>query len=63
MACRLDGAELISNPMLEYCYLYVFIPENAFENVIRKMSAILSRPQCVNKYRDVRNIELKSIFI
>ena len=25
-----------------------FIQENAFENVIWKMAAILSRPQCVN---------------
>ena len=28
--------------------LYIFIQENAFENVVWKMSAILSRPQCVN---------------
>ena len=27
-------------------YVY-FIQENAFENVVRKMAAILSRPQCV----------------
>ena len=27
---------------------YIFIQENALENVVRKMSAILSRPQCVN---------------
>ena len=26
--------------------LYVFIPENALENVVWKMSAILSRPRC-----------------
>ena len=26
---------------------YIFIQENAFENVIRKMAAILSQPQCV----------------
>ena len=47
--------------MLEYCYLdsweqiyseilleilYIFIQENAFENVIWKTAAILSRPQC-----------------
>ena len=27
---------------------YVFIHENAFENVVCEMAAILSRPQCVN---------------
>ena len=27
-----------------------FIPENAFENVICKMAAILSRPQYVNSF-------------
>ena len=29
-------------------HLNIFIKENAFENVIWKMAAILSRPQCVN---------------
>ena len=29
--------------------LIIFIQENAFENVIRKLAAILSQPQCVNK--------------
>ena len=29
---------------------YIFIQENAFENVVWKMSAILSRPQCVDTY-------------
>ena len=28
--------------------LYIFIQENAFENVVWNMAAILSRPQCVN---------------
>ena len=28
--------------------LYIFIHENAFENVIRKLAAISSRPQYVN---------------
>ena len=28
--------------------LHIFIQKNAFENVVWKMSAILSRPQCVN---------------
>ena len=28
--------------------VYIFIQENAFESVVRKMAAILSRPQCVN---------------
>ena len=26
----------------------IFIQENAFENVVGEMAAILSRPQCVN---------------
>ena len=29
---------------------YVFIPENAFENVVCDISAISSRPQCVNLF-------------
>ena len=31
--------------------LYIFIQVNAFENVVWKMAAILSRPQCVNQHR------------
>ena len=27
---------------------YIFIPKNAFENVVGKMAAILSRPHCAN---------------
>ena len=56
MACRLVGAEPLSEPMLEYCYWtlrnnlqencsrnsYIFIQENAFENVVCKMADILS---------------------
>ena len=62
MACRLASAKPLSEPMLEYCWLdpreqtsvkinqnlYISIQENAFENVVRKIAAILSRPQCVN---------------
>ena len=29
---------------------YIFIQENAFENVVWKMAAILSRPQCVKNW-------------
>ena len=63
MACRLDGAKPLPEPMLEYCKLdpeelqlnvnrnsYIFIQENPFENVVRKMAAILSRPQCVKHW-------------
>ena len=53
MACRLVGAKLLSEPMLEYFTseirkkrqwnlnrnLYIFIQENAFENVVWKMVA------------------------
>ena len=28
--------------------MYIFVQENAFENVVWKMAAILSRPKCVN---------------
>ena len=60
MACRLDGAEPLSKPMMEYSSLWtnfiqisagifkIFIQENAFENVVRKMTAILSWSQGVN---------------
>ena len=62
MACRLTGAKPLCEPMLEYCQLdpqvqkaqwninrdlYIFIQENASENVVREIAAILSRPQCV----------------
>ena len=64
MACRLDSAKLLSEPMLEYCQLdlkehisviffiqnsKVFIQANALENVICEMVVILFRPQCVNE--------------
>ena len=63
MACRLAGAKWSSEPMLEYIVnwtldnkfqlnlsqiLYIIIQENAFENVVSKIAAILSRSQCVN---------------
>ena len=62
MACRLAGAKLLSEPMLEYCLLdhmeqfqwnfnrnsNIFIHENEFQSVVCEMAPILSRPQCVN---------------
>ena len=61
MACCLVGAEPFSEPMLEYCSFgpqeqtlnkhlsqFTFFHENAFENVVCEMAAILARPQCVN---------------
>ena len=61
MACRLAGAEPLSEPMLFIYWTprnklqwnfnrnsYIFIQENPFENVVWKMAAILSRSQCVN---------------
>ena len=62
MACHLTSAKPLSETMMEYCYLdlgkkfywnlnlnlYIFIQENAFENVVWEMADILSRPQCVN---------------
>ena len=45
--------------------LYIFIKENAFENVVWKMAAILSRPQCVKTEVDewyyVRQISLHAM--
>ena len=61
MFCRL-GDKPLSEPMLEYCLLYtteqisvkseskfeIFVQENAFENVVCELAAILTRPRCVN---------------
>ena len=60
MACRLDGAKPLSEPMLEY-HIYgtnfseilieiqtVFIEENTFENVVCEILPISTRPQWVN---------------
>ena len=61
MACRLVGAKPVSESMLQYHWLdlrnklqwnfnrnlYIFIQENAYENVGKKL-AILTRPQFVN---------------
>ena len=58
MACRLFGVKPLSAQILPYCQLHpkehilvkfienskVFIQENALENIVCKMSAILSRP-------------------
>ena len=64
MSCCLDGAKLLSEPMLEYCWfdpweqtsvkylsqnLYFLIQENAFEIVVGKLAAILSLPQCIKE--------------
>ena len=57
MACRLFGTQPLSQPMLGYCQLdpceqirwnfnqntQLFIQENAYENIICEMMAILSR--------------------
>ena len=63
MACRLAGAKPLSEPNAGMFFNwsprykfqwnlnrkpYIFIQENAFENVVRKMVTILSRPKCVN---------------
>ena len=61
MACRLDCAKPLSETMMDFFHLtlgdkfqwnlnrnsFIFIQENAFENVVWKMTAILSRPKCV----------------
>ena len=38
--------------------LYIFIQENAFENVIRKLRAILYQLQCVNKSIQLLHIDV-----
>ena len=35
----------------------MLLQENAFENVVWKMAAILSRPQCVKTYNDLAGKE------
>ena len=61
MACRLASAKPLSEPMLKYFdwtpeneiqwnfnrNLSIFIQGNAFQDVVWKMAASLSRPQCV----------------
>ena len=61
MACHLIGAKPLSEPMLDIVNSklrsklqwnikqnsYIFIQENAFENVICEMVPILSRPECM----------------
>ena len=63
MACCLDTTKPLSELNLEYCQFkltdklkwnlqwnsYIFIEENAVENVVCEMVATLSQPQCVNK--------------
>ena len=57
LACRLEGAKLLSEPMLEYYNKLqwnlkrskcIFVQENAFQNVVCEMATILSPLQCVN---------------
>ena len=77
MAWRLFDAKPLPEPMLPYCQLdfweqitynlhqnsIIFIQENVFENVVWKMAAILSRPQCVNTAQAVSSeLELQSEF-
>ena len=61
MACRLAGAKPLFEPMLQNCYLdpwkqtsvksciYIFIQDNAFEIVARKLAVIFSQPQRVDR--------------
>ena len=70
MVCHLFCAKPLSEPMLEHCQLDPweqiamksslkfkhFHSKNAFENVICKLVAILSRPECVNSYYFRHNI-------
>ena len=62
MACRLDGAKPLSQPMLEYCQSdpqeqtsmkfqseFKHFQENVLQNVVCEMASILSRPQSVKR--------------
>ena len=52
--CQLDPCEQISvKSGSKFIYIYIFIQENAFENVVWKMAAILARPQCVKTSSEV----------
>ena len=48
---RTNAGILLTGPLGN---LYIIIQENAFENTVCKMAAILPRPQCVNKTRHSR---------
>ena len=55
MACRLQAiiwtnAWILLIGLLGTNFSEIFIHENAFENVVCEMAAILSRPQCVNLF-------------
>ena len=75
MACRLDGAKPLFEPMLEY-YDWtlrnklkwnftwnsnIFVQESALESVVCEMASIFSRPQCA-KLPDIINIVVILIF-
>ena len=74
MACHLFGSKPLSELMLPYCQLgpkehisirfiwnsEVFTQENAFENIICKMVAILSLPKYVNIKADNNPLVLRS---
>ena len=60
MACRLDGAKPLPEPMLEYYQLdpreqtyrnsNVFIQENALQNVVCEMASILLGPNVLRPF-------------
>ena len=39
---------------------HIFIQENAFENIVCEIAAILSRPQCVNRSKATKETVYKS---
>ena len=74
MACRRANATLLSEPVLEYCLLgpceqasikwsakfTYFHSRKCFEIVVRKLAAILSRPQCVKNIQAIFPYVLES---
>ena len=76
MACRPIGAKkaivwnnigiLSIGPLeanLSEILIKIFIPENAFDNIVCEMSAILSRPQCVNIFGSCYDMINKTRYI
>ena len=43
--------------------LNIFIQDNAFENIVCEMMAILAWPQCVNTWTDVQDTNIDSLWL
>ena len=74
MACCLVSAKPLFEPLLEYCQFepqeqtsvkfeskYIFIQENACENVVCEKAAILSWPQCGKRHSIAHSVLCGSV--